>query len=72
MFITQIILEQEAAEQVKVIVLNRLTYCISTRNSGKNWSPIVLWYNMGRIENDGSNNSSLLQKRVYSAVAWQR
>jgi hypothetical protein len=39
------------------------------RSSDTNWLPTFLWYNMDRIENDASNNSSLLWERVYQAVA---
>jgi hypothetical protein len=30
------------------------------RSSGKNWSPTFLWYDTHHIENDASNNSSIV------------
>jgi hypothetical protein len=35
-----------------------------TRSSKKNYSPAFLWYDMDRIENDASNNSSFPREVV--------
>jgi hypothetical protein len=37
-----------------------------TRRSGKNWQPTFLWSHTDRIENDGSNSSSLPREGVQS------